>query len=839
MNLKMEQIMKKLAYLSAAVLAAVTVFSCNRAIEPEESATPDSEKETLTFRAVLQQPDTKADLNTDYAVVWQEGDQIAVFNGTDWATSAALTASDIQNNGRYAEFDVTIDAASTYWAVYPASAAPSAAITGDNIPVTLPAVQTIASGNSVAKDALVQVCKTDDKDNMVFQNVTSLVEFTAPEAVDGYVCFEAFNESDAALSIAGAATVNAETPAAVTGNATRVIVKGSFSAGQNYFAVVYPQSEVAKFRFAFSKEDTDNGTMKAFRTGSTESALEFPLNGGNKFSDLGTLTWLGPLSSKKDLDKWAKYSTYYLADETVKLGADIDYEGGTWTPVNGNANNGHFAGLFDGQNLSIYNIVIDPSEQYSGFFSTIACDTPILRVKNLKFGYNPSTGEADGQSILKTTNSTTERLGVLAGFVSACIIEGIHNYIPVEDAGSVAVQAGGIVGRCAKAAQLSNCYNYASIKCTNTADKTHYISGIVGVAGDSDIIVNNCSNYGNLSKEESGSGTTFIGGIIGRTGASKHGIRIADCQNYGQLKTTYNLKAQLFMGGIISMDNTTDNSSKPNLVVENCQNDGTIICTSLSACAKMGIGGIVGYINSYTRISNCINLGTISKPKNHNGITSNFGGIVGYFGGDENCYIKNCTNGKASDNSKGSLTDSIQTTTTGTTLVYFGGIVGHQESGLIENCINYGTISTKSSTDGVHEYSGGIVGGNSLGLISGCSNYGSLSSTNTADDCCTGGIVGLQSGDSSISYGDDCTVNTSISCGNISKTGLVVGSYSSTSTTCIGSSASPIEIGASTINTTTIDASNYQSYLAGSSAGITASGVASGLNTIWATFVSE
>ena len=101
-NRKMTSIMKKLAYFSAAILALI---ACNRQIETDN---PQPEKQTLTFRAVLEQPDTKADLS-DYSVVWQEGDQIAVFNGTTWVTSDELTAADIENEGRYADFQVTID----------------------------------------------------------------------------------------------------------------------------------------------------------------------------------------------------------------------------------------------------------------------------------------------------------------------------------------------------------------------------------------------------------------------------------------------------------------------------------------------------------------------------------------------------------------------------------------------------------------------------------------------------------------------------------------------------------------------------------------------------------
>ncbi len=831
--------MKKSAYFFAASLALATVLSCNRAIEPEEAVTPQPAAEALTFRAVLEQPDTKASLNSDYAVVWEAGDQIAVYNGTDWVSSEALTPSDIENNGRYATFTVNIAEGDTYYAVYPASATPSAAVSDDVLAVTLPDVQVIPSGGCVAKDALVQVCKTSDKDNMVFKNISSLVEFKAPEDLDGYVRFEAFDAEGTALQVAGAASVNAAAPAAVSGNAGKVIVKGSFAAGQNYFAVVYPQSGVSSFRFAFSKEDATNGTLKAFKTGS--SAIDLPLNGGKKFSDLGTLKWLGPLSTKADLDKWAKYADYYLAGETVKLGADINYEGGTWTPVNGNENNNRFSGLFDGQHHSIYNIIISAeSGKNCGFFSNLSSAENVTRAKNLKLGYNPAIQAADGTSKLEGTETSNTRLGVLAGLVDNSNIEYIDNYINLSASQNAEIQIGGIIGRCENTCIIKNCSNYATIDAKTASTGSVYVGGLVAAVSGSNSQVISCSNNGTVQRSVATTkGNSFIAGIVARVGGTTDDVIISNCVNKGSIKHTVNVKnKQLYIGGIIAMDNTTSAEDKYSVIITNCTNEGYIESTSLSnASTGMGIGGIIGYCKNHSKISDCTNLGTIKKINNHNGLTSRFGGIVGWIANSQTL-VENCTNGSLADNTQGSITCTLETKDD-SSIEYYGGIVGALDQGTVKDCINYAALSTISTENGIIEIAGGIVGQLAGGVLENCNNYGAVSVAAPHVTCGAGGIVGINNCINDNVTGTGCKTKGAISCGNANNAGLVIGMFSSTATTCFGSSDSPVIISDGSVNGTTIDASNYQTYLAGTAAGITASGVASGLNTIWATFVSE
>ena len=80
-------------------------------------------------------------------------------------------------------------------------------------------------------------------------------------------------------------------------------------------------------------------------------------------------------------------------------------------------------------------------------------------------------------------------------------------------------------------------------------------------------------------------------------------------------------------------------------------------------------------------------------------------------------------------------------------------------------------------------------------------------------------------------------VKCRVSSGDTVNAGIVVGRFSNSVTTQWGTSAEPVVVkSGSAVNGTPVSASNFASYLAGSAYGITASGVASGNNSIWAIF---
>ena len=842
----------KRTIIFAAFAALLSFFSCSKEIEMVVD--PVSAGSDVVFTATLQQP-TKANISS-YSIAWEVGDKIAVYDGTGWKASDALAVGDIDGAVAHPKFtENALEAAATYYAVYPASAVTAAPV-GDALTVTLPAVQNITSG-CVAKDALVQVCKTDDASTLDFVNVTSLIEFKVPDDNITSVYFEAVPDGTFALgsrlAIAGDASVNSVSPEAnVTGTANRVIVNGAFVSGENYFAVVYPASTVGKYRFTFTKIDPTDGAIKAFLTGSADNVASFPLNGGWKFETFGLSaeSWLGPLSTKADLDKWASAITYYQADETVKLGANINYGGENWAPVDGNEATG-FAGAIDGRNYSIYGIKIDTSLGANcGFFSTLESATPRVRVENLKLGYVPDVfGNIDGDNNRLVFSSATPRIGGnLAGICRNATINNVHSYMRtvINYAATEELILGGIVGETLGTCSFSQCTNDNVVACTASALNT-YLGGIAGALFGT-ASFSYCQNNAEVKRTKvsktEGSGIILIGGIVGRSrnGSIENvstGHVIDHCTNNGLVDgivgTSANMKcAQLYIGGILGMDGDSSVPAAKNMVVSYCTNNADVGTnpTGQSTSGKTAVGGIVGKLGANSSVTNCTDLGTVIK-QNGNSNQYFVGGIVGQTENDD-ALVEDCVNGELGSDTKGKIDDRAQSVSTNQRI---GGIVGYASSGTIRRCTNYAPVASVGTVSKI--YIGGIIGNISLAKMEYCNSYGPVSLTASADaNDAVGGLIGLHNGKGTLTTGEGCIVGAEVTGGHDNSRGAVVGRYNQGSNTSVfGTSEHKITVtSACSVGGTAVTAGNFESLLAGPAAAITASGVASGYNTIWAVF---
>lgn len=820
--------------------AALAAFACNK---ENGIGAPDSKTNKVVFTATLDDA-VKATLN-EYKVCWESGDQIAVYNGTDWAVSTALTPDDIDASGRTATFAVDIAAAASYTLVYPASAKSDAALpegaAEGAVMFTLPTSQVIPAGQVVDPKALVQIALSDDPAKVSFKNATSLVEFKAPESGIDAVYLQADNTTGSELKLAGTGAVS-PIPEFVAGDKPTVRVSGDFTAGQNYFAVVWPQAAVGKIVFGFSK-GSGASVLKAGRVGTSAAGFSLPVSGGKKFEDFGTLKWLGTINTKADLDYWASIADFYSADDTVVLGADIDYEGGTWTPISANENSGHFAGLFDGAGHSIYNIVLGCASEYGGFFMLIANPEQRLRVKDLTLGK-----EGDSSSLV-VSGAKIGYAGALAGRMKWVALSNVKNYISVTvDNAAEGCYIGGIIGQIMGDSEnsISDCHNYGDVSFDCAVAGNNYYGGITGLISGKAAITY-CTNSGKISRNvtSSNKGVNTFGGIAGRTGNSVSGVSIYSCVNHGVIETTVNVKAgQIYFGGIIGMDGETPDSDY-NLTVEYCRNEGAINGFNQSTASYAATGGIIGRQSNKSLVTGCVNLGPVTKVGNHS-IEGCFGGIAGMTSSVDGL-VKDCVNGAADDDTKGIVTDMVQTSSKN---LRIGGIIGYAMRGNCEGCTNYGLVTSKSSITKV--YVGGIAGNCTICKIKYCANYGDVIVENAADNTrSAGGIVGLQNGSANDNFtGEGCIVECNVSSGVPGDAGLVVGRFSNSVNSCWGTSTEPVIINSRcTVNGVAATAANYESLLAGSSYGITASGVTvSGLtdpadntktlggNTIWAMF---
>ena len=257
-------------------------------------------------------------------------------------------------------------------------------------------------------------------------------------------------------------------------------------------------------------------------------------------------------------------------------------------------------------------------------------------------------------------------------------------------AGAWDTYIGGVIGYQHVNGKIEGCNNYASVKCTASANKAssfiHYrLGGIVGSTDNGQ--VKNCVNEGDVI-DESESNAGCVGGVIGL--ATTKAISIENCQNKGNVTGTFN---------------STTNSYP--------------VC----------IAGIVGYPAVATTIKGCTNSGNITSNRTSSGNGMYMGGLVGQMPKNIKVILTNCT-------VSGSMKNNTATNPNKSAL---GGLVGLCYANEV-----YGCHSTMSivNTCSVNEYVGGLIGQVEANVVTSISNSSAaLSLTSKGTQYC-GMLVG-------------------------------------------------------------------------------------------------
>ena len=164
---------------------------------------------------------------------------------------------------------------------------------------------------------------------------------------------------------------------------------------------------------------------------------------------------------------------------------------------------------------------------------------------------------------------------------------------------------------------ITNSYNCGNILALSNA------GGIAGSVKNCEIV--NCYNTGNISNMDYPNDFGWAGGILGALQDNATGINETNCKILNSFNIG-NISGYSNAGGIISIIRNHNGISK-NLQIENCYNNGNLICTNTSNDNEFGngsSGGIIGEItgnNNIIEISNVYNIGEISGYNYSNGIT--------------------------------------------------------------------------------------------------------------------------------------------------------------------------------------------------------------------------
>ena len=217
-------------------------------------------------------------------------------------------------------------------------------------------------------------------------------------------------------------------------------------------------------------------------------------------------------------------------------------------------------------------------------------------IGNSSYNYS-GTFDGNGHTIsgLYFNNTSSSNVG-LFGRVSNPTIKNVglvDSYIKGNQ------YMGGICGYINGGAQITNCYNEATVYATS-----HQAGGICGYMNSSSAVINGCYNTGYVSGYYQ-----HMGGICGY-------------QSYGAITNSYNVGKVYSSAG-----NGTSNYANVGGIsgymtnsasIANCYNTGDVESYGYSA------GGIVGYIKSSSnKVTNCYNTGSVKA-------SSYVGGIYGY-----------------------------------------------------------------------------------------------------------------------------------------------------------------------------------------------------------------
>ena len=185
--------MKAFKFLSntALVFSLVLLASCSSNDDQEETG---YKKQKLEFKAVAESSDaTRATLESDYTVSWDENDEISVFcdNGDD-AVNFGITPSSVDGSTatftNYGEvLPLWFDPDNFYYALYPRASA-TFDVSTKRITSVMPTNQTVSSGRTYDKKALfMTACADKDERIFNFKNVPALIKVTISNNAAGKV----------------------------------------------------------------------------------------------------------------------------------------------------------------------------------------------------------------------------------------------------------------------------------------------------------------------------------------------------------------------------------------------------------------------------------------------------------------------------------------------------------------------------------------------------------------------------------------------------------------------------------------------------------------------------
>ncbi len=247
----------------------------------------------------------------------------------------------------------------------------------------------------------------------------------------------------------------------------------------------------------------------------------------------------------------------------------------------------------------------------------------ISRGKTVTNTSNTSTGGIIGK--LDYTYGTYERLinysrvegaeytGGVIGQINMCDVSGspafklsrVINVGTVTGSKNVGGCVGYIGGSKAKDNKIEYCANYGAVSNNGSG----HVGGILGYGTLSHSTISACANHGAIYGGSSGN--SDVGGICGRFGQETSGVyvnsntQLEKCCNRGTISSGHK---NSYIGGILGRHAVgSDVEDKNSWQTCDCYNAGAVTTKHSS-----DTGGVIGYVDHYSDVHRCINIGKVS-----------------------------------------------------------------------------------------------------------------------------------------------------------------------------------------------------------------------------------
>ena len=325
-NHKTKKKMKKTISIAFAAFALLSFASCQK-----ENLVPENQAPALrTITATFENNGTKTTLDADgQTPLWKSGDVIRVFGTrTEGKQYDDIT---LTTDGKTITF--TTDLSGALYAVYPASATTMESCSG-SIDFTIPAVQDGTFGSANICVAKSTAADGTNKDNLVFSNATSILEFSQTAASTNVLRVAV----TAANAIAGKLTAtfgtdNKATISSTDGLMGKIIYTTAAATAQDKYYVAIAPVATGDVNFKYYTELTETAVNKSTNTLARNKIYELAIpttNYENSYVEIKMT-----VGGTEKAYKWAKcnigatketdYGDYYAWGTTVKAYSAVDY----------------------------------------------------------------------------------------------------------------------------------------------------------------------------------------------------------------------------------------------------------------------------------------------------------------------------------------------------------------------------------------------------------------------------------------------------------------------------------------------------------------------------------